>query len=208
MNEMSAAHETNNAERHLSLTTGSGLDKRGRRWAALLDRVAGGDINALGALYDESSSLTFGLVMHILQDREAAEDVLVDVYKQVREQARWNAATRNPLSWLLGLARRTALTRLQRSGGARTPMQLPSVAPAPATGVVPFEPFHRERRQMRRALDRLTPQQRAIIQLTYFGGLTADDAACELSLSPQQVTSEIRLAMWTLKCSLTCADAD
>jgi DNA-directed RNA polymerase specialized sigma24 family protein len=74
--------------------------------------------------------------------------------------------------------------------------------------VVPFEPFHRERRQVRRALDRLTPQQRAIVEMTYFGGRTATDVAGELNLSSHQVMSEIRLAMWTLKTSMTGADAD
>jgi RNA polymerase sigma-70 factor (ECF subfamily) len=208
MNEMFAAHETDNTERLPPLTARGGWYMRGRRWAALLDRVAAGDVDALGVFYDESSSLTFGLVMYILQDREAAEDVLVDVYREVRDQAQSSDAKHNTVSWLLGLARRTALTRLQRSGGARASIPLPSVQPAPTTSVLPFELFHRERRQVRRALDRLTPRQRTIVQMTYFGGLRANDVACELKLPPQQVMSEIRLAMWTLKSSLTSVDAE
>ena len=163
MNEMFAAHETDNAERLLQLTARGGWYRRGRRWAALLDRVAAGDVEALGDLYDESSSLTFGLVMYILQDREAAEDVLVDVYREVRDQAHSSAAKHNPVSWLLALARRTALARLQRSGGARPSIPLPSLQLAPTTSVLPFDLFHRERRQVRRALDRLTPRQRTIV---------------------------------------------
>ena len=72
---------------------------------------------------------------------------------------------------------------------------------------MPFEPFHRERQQISRALDRLTPRQRSIIQMTYFGGLSARDVADELKLTAQQVMSEIRLSMWALRNSLSCVDA-
>ena len=198
----------NDAERRLPRAAQRVLDNRGRRWAALLDQIAAGDINALGTLYDESSSLTFGLIMHILQDREAAEDALVELYTQVRDQARVKAPERNPVSWLIGLARHTALARLQRSRHSRHPLQLPPLPSAPATSLMPFEPLHRERQQISRALDQLTPRQRSIIQMTYFGGLSASEVADELTLPARQVMSEIRQAMWTLRNSLTCVDTD
>jgi RNA polymerase sigma-70 factor, ECF subfamily len=205
MKTMSAAHETHDAERHLPRAV---LDNRGRRWTALLDRIAAGDTEALGSLYDESSSLAFGLIMHILQDREAAEDALVAVYRQVWEQARSNVQARNPVSWLMGLARRAALAR---RGGRRHfsyPVQLPSLPPAPATSVTRFEPFHRERQRISRALDQLTPQQRSIVQMTYFGGFSGREVAEELKIARQEVMSEIRRAMWALRSALRCVDPD
>lgn len=207
MNVISAAHEMDDAGRRLPTAGHGPRDNRGRRWAALLDRVANGDIHALATLYDESSSLTFGLIMHILQDREAAEDALVDLYTQVRDQACSKTPDRNAMSWLIGLARHTALARLRRSRDSRHFNPLPHLPSASAASVTPFEPFHRERQQIGRALDQLTPRQRSIIQMTYFGGLSAREVADELRLQAHQVMDEIRRAMWTLRNFLSSVDA-
>ena len=208
MNAMSAAHEREDAERRLPRAAHSMLNDRGRRWASLLDRIAAGDADALGALYDESSSLMFGLIMHILQDREAAEDTLVDAYVQVREQARVKAPEGDAVFWLMGLARGAALARRKRSSQSRDPIPCPPVPTAPAPSIAPFEPLRRERQHIVSAMDQLTPRQRSIIQMTYFGGLTASEVACELKLSTQQVMSEILRAMVTLRNSLAWVHAD
>jgi RNA polymerase sigma-70 factor (ECF subfamily) len=207
MNARSAAHEGDDAERHRPLAAQRGFDGRERRWGALLDRIAARDVHALGALYDESSRLTFGLVVHILQDRDAAEDALVEVYTQVLELAGSRRPGHPPVSWLIELARRTALARVGRKPplsppARRSPFPSPSTTP-----VMPFEPFHGNHQQIRRALEQLTPRQRSIIQMTYFGGLTAREVAGELRLSTQQVMGEIQVAMGTLRNSLACADA-
>jgi RNA polymerase sigma-70 factor (ECF subfamily) len=209
MNTIAAAHEVDARERHLPRVVESGLGNRRRRWAALLDRIAAGDINALGALYDESSSLAFGLIMHILQDAQAAEDALLDVYTQVRDRARVNAAERDPVSWLMALARDAAVARLRWRRHFSQPMQLPPLPSASAaTSVMPFDPFHRECQEVSHALDQLTARQRAIIQMTYFGGFSGRAVADALKISTEQVMSEIRRAMSTLRNSLASVDAD
>jgi RNA polymerase sigma-70 factor (ECF subfamily) len=207
MNGRSAAHDGDDAERYRRMAAERGLDDRERRWAALLDRIAAGDVHALGVLYDESSRLTFGLVVYILQDRDAAEDALVEVYTQVLEQAGSRRPEHPPVSWLIGLARHTALARVGRRLPLSPPLQ-PSPPPPPsAPPTMPFEPFHWKRQQIGRALEQLTPRQRSIIQMTYFGGLTAREIAGELELSTHQVMGEIQVAMGTLRNSLACADA-
>src|SRR5688572_4176163 len=101
---------------------------RSRRWTALLDRIGQGDLGACGTFYDESSQLTFSLVMQVVQDRDVAENMLVDLYVDVRDRAqRGEHRSRNSLTWLIGMARDAALSRrLQRR-------------PVPAVGrIVPF----------------------------------------------------------------------
>ena len=208
MNARSAAHETNHATRHLPHAARPGLDDRGRRWAALLDRIAAGDIDALAALYDETSPLLFGLVMYILQDRAAAEDTLVDVYLKVPDHAGSPRPEQNPVPWLIGLARQTALARLERGRRSGRTVQRPPLPVAPVASVVPFEPLDPERRQVGRALAQLTPQERSIIQMTYFEGLSAREVAHELSVPTTQVTSDIQQAMWKLRTSLREVETD
>ena len=207
MNARSAAHETNHVAR-LPHAARPGLDDRGRRWAALLDRIAAGDVGALAALYDETSPLLFGLVMYILQDRAAAEDTLVDVYLKVPDYAGSPRREQNPVPWLIGLARQTALARLDRGRRSGRTVQRPPLPVAPAASVVPFEPLDSERRQVRRALTQLTPRERSIIQMTYFEGLGAGAVADELSVPITQVTNDIQQAMWKLRTSLREVETD
>jgi hypothetical protein len=102
---------------------------RARRWSALLDRIAAGDLDACGTFYDESSQLAFSLIMQIVQDRDRAEDAMVDLYVDIRNRAqRGEHRERSPLPWLIALAR-----------DAAAPRPLP-IRPAPvACRVIPFE---------------------------------------------------------------------
>jgi len=205
MNTNSAAFEIEDA-RLQPLPSGHGplQANHATRWTALLNRIAEGDVDACETFYDESSGQTFSLMMHILQNRDAAEEALLDLYLQVWSRARLRAhRTQNPATWLIALARSTALARLRdrhSTGGAQS-----ASIPAPHASVVTFEPFHRDRQHVNRGLRQLTDEQRSIIQLTYFGGLSAREAAHQLGLPVQRVTMEIHLAMRLLRdtCDVT-----
>jgi RNA polymerase sigma-70 factor (ECF subfamily) len=56
-------------------------------WYGYLRRVANGERDALGALYDQSSALVFGLALRILGNPADAEEITLDVFTQV-----WRAA--------------------------------------------------------------------------------------------------------------------
>src|ERR1044071_3163695 len=89
---------------------------RDQDWFALIQRVASGDQSAIATFYDTTSRLTFGLILRILNDRETAEEVLLDVYTQVwRQAATYDHQRGTPLAWLMTIARTRALDRL-RSG--------------------------------------------------------------------------------------------
>ena len=144
-------------------------------WMALLNRIAEGDVDACSTFYDETSGLAFSLMMHILQNREAAEAALLDLYLQVWTRARLRAHQRqNPMTWLIGLARTIAVARLPRHR-----------RPANPNGLGTFT--------------HLTDEQRTILQMTYFGGLSAREAAEALGLPVHDVIREIRMAMETLR---------
>src|SRR2546425_7543038 len=54
----------------------------------LLARVSKRDSNALGALFDQFAPRLFGLLVRILSDRRAAEEVLENLFSQLWNEAR------------------------------------------------------------------------------------------------------------------------
>lgn len=198
MNTKRATYESADAFRH----TLPVLDQNRRtRWGALIARIANGDIEACGTLYDESSCLAFSLIVHILQDRKLAEDALVDMFVQVRTKARTRGhRVADPVAWLIDLARSAALARLPQ--GRRSPSEALSSSLGPARSVLAFEPFHRDRQQVSRALEQLTPRQRFIIQMIYFGGFTVQAAASVLHIPVADATAETRCAVQAVRNAL------
>ena len=89
-----------------------------QEWGQLIAQTAQGDQAVLATLYDRTSPQVYGLVLKILDNREAAEEVTLDVYTQVWRQAHTYDETRGtPGSWLMTLARTRAIDRF-RAGAA------------------------------------------------------------------------------------------
>ena len=53
------------------------------RWRAHLEGIGAGNSEALARLYDETSSILYGLALRVLNDPSDAEEVVLDVYQQV-----------------------------------------------------------------------------------------------------------------------------
>ena len=72
----------------------------------LLTRVGLGDHQAFSQLYDQTSSLLFGLVKKILGEEEEAMEVLQEIYTEVWQRAaQFDPDRGSPLAWLMVLAR-------------------------------------------------------------------------------------------------------
>src|SRR5690242_506697 len=98
---MNATHARLDSPRHPVASETS----RTRRWTALIDRIAAGDADASAALYDESATFAFSLILQMLQEREAAEAALLDLYMGIRKEAQAYNRVQTPLAWVMGLAR-------------------------------------------------------------------------------------------------------
>jgi DNA-directed RNA polymerase specialized sigma24 family protein len=95
-----------------------------REWTALVQSIAAGDQVALHALYERAHRIVFTLIMRITANREAAEDLTIDVFHDVwRRASRYNAANGTVLGWIMNQARSRAIdhprfeSRKKRSRG-------------------------------------------------------------------------------------------
>jgi hypothetical protein len=81
--------------------------------AVLIARIARGDREAFGRLYDALAGAVFGLIRRVLRDPGASGDVLQEVFWQVwREASRYDPGRASPEAWLLMRAKSRAIDRL------------------------------------------------------------------------------------------------
>jgi hypothetical protein len=79
----------------------------------LVPSIAAGDEPAAARFYDATSGLLFGLLLLILGDTATAEEVLLGVYAEVRQNAvRFDRNHESLLTWLITIAHRRALEHL------------------------------------------------------------------------------------------------
>ena len=175
---------------------------RGQYLASLIRGMAERDQTAMSALYDATNRLVYGLVLRILSDPATAEEVMLDVYMQVWRQAEsYDERRGGPLAWLTTVARSRAIDRL-RSGKQRSqreePLEHADDHWAPAN--IEEEIAASEMRQrVRAALDLLSPEQREVIELAYFGGMSHSEIAAKLSQPLGTVKTRTRLGMMKLR---------
>ena len=171
--------------------------------AVLIGRVAKGDQSALGTLYDRTSSLVYGLALRVLKDRPAAEDVTIEVYTQIhRQAARYDAGRGTPSAWLLMLARSRAIDRLRaESQRWKREDSLEPVEALPTLTANPEEhsAVAEQRRAVQAALLALAPEQRRVIEIAYYSGLSHSEIAAKLDLPVGTVKTRIRNGMLALR---------
>ena len=179
------------------------LSTRDQDWASLIKRVADGDQSALTLLYDSTSRLVFGLVLRVVTDRATAEEVLLDVYTQVwRQASSYDSKRGAPLAWMMTIARTRGIDRL-RSGKHEHQYKesLDAIGEVTATTASPeADTVSSERRQLvRTALDSLSVEQREVIELAYYSGLSHSEIALQLGQPLGTVKTRTRLGMMKLR---------
>jgi RNA polymerase sigma-70 factor (ECF subfamily) len=169
---------------------------------ALLERVAGRDERALGELYDRHSRLLFGLILRIVRARGDAEDVLQDVFVQAwTRAATYSPVLGSPVGWLVGIARHRAIDRLRANAVRERTVHRAEAPPAPHTPEASAATSERQR-EIARVLGELPPEQRELIQLAYFEGLTQSELAARFGLPLGTVKTRIRSGLQSLRAYL------
>lgn len=179
------------------------VDQDNRRWAILIEKVAAGDDSALASLYDSTSRMIFGLLLRILNNAAAAEEVLIDVYVQVwRQASSYDRRRGSPMAWLIMIARSRAIDRLRSSRHEREREEpLGAISTSLSGGSNPEEAAAASELSslVRSALSALSPEQREVIELAYYSGLSHSEIAEKLRQPLGTVKTRIRLGMMKLR---------
>jgi len=171
---------------------------------ALVRRMVDADETALGALCDQWNRALYSLVLHLLQDPDEAEDVVEETFWQAWTKASSYEPSKGAVStWLLTIGRRRALDRLRArkrhredlSGTSRTFADLPSGEADPLEDAESNE----RRERVREAIRGLPAEQREVLELGYFNGLSQSEIADATGQPLGTVKTRMRLAMQKLR---------
>jgi RNA polymerase sigma-70 factor (ECF subfamily) len=172
-------------------------------WVRLVRSVAERDQLALHALYERTARLVFTLVVRIVDSRQAAEEVTLDVFHDVwRRAGGYDPANGTVLGWIMNQARSRALDRLRFENRQKRV--------DPHAGE-PLQDHHDDRDAfmllelkqqgdtVRAALAALTSDERQAIEAAYFSDLTHAEVAARLAQPLGTVKTRIRSALHKLR---------
>ena len=168
----------------------------------LILQLARGDRRAFGRFYDAYASLVFSLALRLLRDRAAAEDLLQEVFFQVwRDASNYSAARGSPEAWLVTITRSRGIDRL-RSRRRRDRRLVPMEAGSGKTYDAAVESgagAAEARVTVNSALARLPENQRRVLELAYFDGMSQTEIADYMKEPLGTVKTRMRTALQRLR---------
>jgi RNA polymerase sigma-70 factor (ECF subfamily) len=162
------------------------------------------DETALGALYDRWMRSLYSLVLHLLKDPDDAEDVVEETFWQAWRKASSYEPSRGAVStWLLTIGRRKALDRIRakKRRGEELTGQDTALATLPSAGDDPLQEAEGSelREHVLAAVSELPAEQREVLELGYFRGMTQTEIADATGQPLGTVKTRMRLAMQKLR---------
>jgi RNA polymerase sigma-70 factor, ECF subfamily len=137
---------------------------------SLIAQIALSDRKAFSALYDRTAAKLLSIALRVLNDRAGAEDVLQDTFIKIwRNADRYAANGLSPMTWLITIARNTAIDRLRSRGpaaGLQEAAELPAPGPSPAASAIAAS----DARRLGACLDALAEDRGAAVRGAYLEG--------------------------------------
>ena len=171
-----------------------------------MSRIAAGDARALEALYDRYVRQCFGLALRMVGDPGLAEEVVQEVFLKLWSRPDSYSPQKGAfVSWLLSLVHHRAVDELRKR--SRTEVALdndqplsvintrPDPQPDPSEQVWVME----QQRVVRQALGELPENQRLVLELAYFGGLSQSQIAERTSQPLGTVKTRMRMGLQNLR---------
>ena len=162
----------------------------------LLPWIARGDEASFRLFFEATNGLLFGLLLRILEHTGTAEEVLSELYEEVRRRAaRFGKQNERPLTWLILMTHRRAIERLCNHPNTNHEKLRTSGGKTKSTSSINIT---KQRRLVHAVLDAIPPLHHRMIELAFFSGMTNLEIAKEVGQSPAVVEAELRHSMLQL----------
>ncbi len=167
--------------------------------AALVQRAADRDHEAVRLLYQRHSTLIYSVLMEMLGEPEEAQDILHDLFAGLLTKGKtYDPSHGKPVGWLVTLARNQAIDRLRRRASHRRYVTLitPTVEASQDSHTGPHGD---EVELLHECVAGLPPDQRQTLHFAYFGGLTQQEISEKMKHPLGTVKAWIRRGLLKLR---------
>lgn len=169
----------------------------------LMTRVAAGDEQAVGELYDRFGSLVFRMAYQALPTKGEAEDAVQEVFVRLWKTAgRYDPERAALVTWVMLIARRHLVDKLRRSKARVRASSLDDAQPWKSASTEP-EPLKMERDErfaaLMKKIDALPELQRTVVTRAYLGGQTLRQIGEELDTPLGTIKSALSRALVRLR---------
>lgn len=162
--------------------------------AGVLTRVGRGDQPAFAELYDATASLVHGIVLKVVRDPSQAEEITQEIFVEIwRLAPRYDSGRGSVKSWIATIAHRRAVDRVRSEQSHRNRTEVVGrqvEREHDSVAEIVLDRLDRDRVGV--ALDLLTDDQRAAVDLAYYGGHTYREVAVLLGVAEGTVKGRIR----------------
>ncbi|PVX28244.1 sigma-70 family RNA polymerase sigma factor [Sphingomonas pokkalii] len=185
----------------MASSTPSAGDGARLRLARALADVAQGDRAALKTVYDLTAAKLMGVCLRICQDREAAEDVMQDVFLKVWDRAgRFDPTRASPITWLCVIARNSAIDwRRTRGPGESAPFEAALEVPDGGTSADALIEAAETRARIFACIEALDEKQQGAIRAAFFNGRSYPELAQAAAVPLGTMKSWIRRGLLQLR---------
>jgi RNA polymerase sigma-70 factor (ECF subfamily) len=167
----------------------------------LITGVVKKDRKSFDLFYERYAQIIFNLCVRILKDEAEAQDVLQEIFLQIwREAERFDASRASVKTWLFTIARSRSLDRYRARKTVTSRLEeqaeekLQEIA-----GKDDLQGTSVTQQYVLGALSRLSAEQRLVLELSYYEGLTQEEIAEKLQEPLGTVKSRIRAALMKLR---------
>ncbi len=170
--------------------------------AELMARVAQQDQTALMTLYQRYGTQVYSLALHVLHNPDWAEEVTQDTFLKLwKKGTQWDPEQGQLSAWLLAIARYTAIDRLRRERRHTTAIRtlLDSQEENPGNQTRIDDIGWQKGQILRSLMAELPAEQRQVIELAFFQGLTHREIAEHLDWPLGTVKTRLRLGLQKLR---------
>ena len=184
------------------------LNYQGLTDLELLAQIGVQDREALAALYDRYGRRVFALAVRILNDPVGSEEVTQDVFMSVwRRGASYTSKKGKFTTWLFSIAHNRTIDELRKRRRDRSRenddiedhYDLKSSDISPADAAVAQSEFAK----VKAAMEKLPEEQKNVVEISYFKGLTQTEIATKTGQPLGTVKTRMRLALKKLRVALS-----
>lgn len=170
---------------------------------ALAELLRRRDPDALAKLYDRYGRVVYALIYRIVRDQGIAEDLVQETFLRV-----WNRSTHfdsvrgSLVTWILTIARNQAIdySRSVDARMARGQTEIDALEQPALFVDIEQDLLNSDRvRRLREAFGRLTPNQRLVLELAYFEGLSQSEMAIRTQQPLGTIKTWVRAALQILR---------